>query len=68
MKKYLTNWRYYVLCALWVVCILGIFAIPGDDLPAFEWTLLLVLSKIVGIVAGYLCLTLTNYWEDNELL
>lgn len=34
MKKIVTNYRYYVMAFLGLVAMLGIFAVPADNLPA----------------------------------
>ena len=54
MKKIITNYRYYVLIVLCVVCCLGVFAVPDDELPILTWFWVLATTKAVGFGAGYL--------------
>ena len=68
MKKIITNYRYYVLFVLCVVCCLGIFAVPEDELPVITWLWVLTTTKAVGFGAGYLYAKLYNRWEANNVI
>lgn len=63
MKNILTNYRYYVLVVLATVAIIGIFAVPVDDLPFVQWLYTLVSSKVIGFGAVYIIAKLTKRWE-----
>lgn len=63
MKKILLNYRYYVLVFLAIVAILGIFAVPIDELPFTYWCYTLISSKVVGFAAAYIFVKLINRWE-----
>ena len=39
MKKIVTNYRYYIMAFLVLVAMLGIFAVPANNLPAKDWIL-----------------------------
>lgn len=68
MKKAISNYRYYVLIALGVVCFFGIFAVPDDSLPFFSWLWILVSTKIIGLCTGYLLHHLIEHWQDREAI
>lgn len=61
--KAITNYRYYALIAAYIVCFVGIFAVPQDNLSAFTWMCALVGTKTVGFAAGYLAYRLTEHWD-----
>lgn len=63
MKRTLTNYRYYVLTVILTVTIIGIFAVPNDDLPMGSWLFVLVISKAIGFAAGYAAVKLLKRWE-----
>lgn len=63
MKKILSNYRYYVLVVLATIAILGIFAVPVDDLPFAQWCYTLISSKVIGFGAGYIIAKLIKRWE-----
>ena len=65
--KALTNWRYYVLFAIAVVAVLGIFAIPNEDVSFGEWAKVMLISKSVGISAIVLFFVLVRYWDRKNL-
>lgn len=65
MKTILTNYRYYVLFALAVIAILGIFAVPIDGQPLIQWLYVLVSSKAIGFGAIYIVAKLTKRWEKK---
>lgn len=68
MKKISTNYRYYVLIVLCVVCCLGIFAEPDDELPLLSWFWVLATTKAVGFGAGYLYAKLCRHWEAKGVI
>lgn len=68
MKKIATNYRYYVLIVLCVVCCLGIFAEPDDELPLLTWLWVLASTKAVGFGAGYLYAKLCLRWGAKGLI
>lgn len=63
MKQILTNYRYYVLFVLLMVAIVGLFSEPMDDLPFSKWAWAMIVSKAIGLSAGYAAYRLTVYWE-----
>ena len=68
MKKIITNYRYYVLIVLCVVCCLGVFAVPDDELPMLTWFWVLATTKAVGFGAGYLYAKLCLRWGAKGLI
>lgn len=68
MKKIILNYRYYVLALLCVVCCLGVFAVPDDELLLLPWFCVLASTKAVGFGAGYLYAKLYNHWENNGVI
>ena len=65
--KALTNWRYYVLFAIAVIAVVGIFAIPEEDVSFGEWAKVMLISKSVGISAIVLFFVLVRYWDRKNL-
>ena len=65
--KALTNWRYYVLFAIAVIAVVGIFAIPEEDVTFGEWAKVMLISKSVGISAIVLFFVLVRYWDRKSL-
>ena len=65
--KALTNWRYYVLFAIAVVAVVGMFAIPEEDVSFGEWAKVMLISKSVGISAIVLFFILVRYWNRKNL-
>ena len=65
--KVLTNWRYYVLFAIAVVAVVGMFAIPEEDVSFGEWAKVMLISKSVGILAIVLFFILVRYWDRKSL-
>ena len=63
MKNIFRNYRYYVLFALCIICVLGVFSEPAEALSAGKWFLALVISKAVGFLAGYLLYRLYIHWD-----
>lgn len=68
MKKVISNYRYYVLTLLCVVCCLGVLAVPNDELPLFSWFWVLATTKAVGFGAGYMYAKLYSHWEAKEVI
>ena len=48
---------------LGIVCLLGIFAVPDDNLPLSDFVYILVSSKVIGIGAGWILARLVKRWE-----
>ena len=65
--KALTNWRYYVLFAIAVVAVVGMFAIPEEDISFGDWAKVMLISKSVGILAIVLFFILVRYWDRKSL-
>ena len=63
MKAILTNYRYYVLAVLLIIAVLGVFAVPADELPVANWFYTLISSKVIGFTAGYIIARLVRRWE-----
>ena len=68
MKKIITNYRYYVLIVLCVVCCLGVFAVPDDELPMLTWLWVFATTKTVGFGAGYLFAKLYRRWKAKGVI
>lgn len=62
------NWRYYFLFILGAIAFCGIFAMPNDDLGIGAWTFNLIISKLIGMTAGYFSYKLTIYWQQKGLI
>lgn len=54
MKKIVNVICYAVIAVLGIICLLGIFAVPDDNLPLSDFVYILVSSKVIGIGAGWL--------------
>ena len=65
--KSLTNWRYYVLFAIACIAVVGMFAIPEEDVSFEEWAKVMLISKSVGISAIVLFFVLVRYWDRKSL-
>ena len=65
--KALTNWRYYVLFTIAVIAVVGMFAIPEEDVSFGEWATVMLISKPVGISAIVLFFVLVRYWDRKNL-
>ena len=65
--KSLINWRYYVLFAIAVIAVVGMFAIPEEDVSFEEWAKVMLISKSVGISAIVLFFALVRYWDRKSL-
>ena len=68
MKKIITDYRYYVLIVLFVVCCLGVFAVPDDELPMLTWLWVFATTKTVGFGAGYLFVKLYSRWKAKGVI
>ncbi|WP_300897652.1 hypothetical protein [uncultured Alistipes sp.] len=64
--KALLNWRYYILMAVGLIAILGLFSVPIDDLPFGRWIAALIISKVIGLGALYLNYRMVAYWEARN--
>lgn len=65
MKKIICNYRYWALLILGVIAVLGILAVPADELPFTSWLYILVSSKLVAVAAGYIFRRLYLRWESR---
>lgn len=65
MKKIFSNYRYYILFVLGTIGMLGIIAVPADDLAFAQWLYTLLSSKIIGFGAMYLFAKLVKRWEKK---
>lgn len=63
MKKIFTNYRYYVLLVLGLIALIGIMAVPAENLPKFYWLYVLVSTKLIGFTAVYVFARLVKRWE-----
>ena len=63
MKKIVNVICYAVIAVLGIVCLLGIFAVPDDNLPLSDFVYILVSSKVIGIGAGWILARLVKRWE-----
>lgn len=66
MKTLLLNWRIYVIGILFGVAIFSLFSEPtSNSIYYFE---LLIGSKVLAVIIGYIAVKLTNYWERKGLI
>ena len=63
MKKIVNVICYAVIAVLGIVCLLGIFAVPDDNLHLSDFVYILVSSKVIGIGAGWILARLVKRWE-----
>ena len=63
MKNIVNVICYAVIAVLGIVCLLGIFAVPNDNLPLSDFAYILVSSKVIGIGAGWILARLVKRWE-----
>ena len=68
MKKILTNYRYYVLAAIFITVVISFIAIPDDSLSNGAWIFWLVLSKITTVIAAVLYVLLYCWWERRGMI
>lgn len=62
MKRMLINWRYYALISLVGVAVTGLFSMPCENLGLGAWAASFVASKVIGVVAAWICLRLMEKW------
>lgn len=65
MKKIICNYRYLVLMVLGTIAMVGTMAVPADELPITSWVYVLVSSKLIAVVAGYVFHRLYLRWEKR---
>lgn len=65
MKKIICNYRYWVMLILAVIAVLGIMAVPADEVPFTSWLYMLVSSKLIAVAAGYIFRRLYLRWESR---
>lgn len=66
MKKLLLNWRLYLIGILFCIAIFCLFSEPIST--SKYWTELLIGSKVLAVLIGYIVVKLTNYWERKGLI
>lgn len=66
MKKLLLNWRLYLIGILFCIAIFCLFSEPVSN--SKYWTELLIGSKVLAFLIGYIAVKLTNYWERKGLI
>ena len=65
MKKIICNYRYWVLLIMGTIAMLGIVAVPVDELPFLSYVYVLVSSKLIAVAAGYIFYYLYLRWEKR---
>ena len=65
MKKIICNYRYWVLMVLGTIAMVGIMAVPADELPITSRVYVLVSSKLIAVAAGYIFHRLYLRWEKR---
>lgn len=65
MKKIIRNYRYWVLLIMGTIAMLGIMAVPADELPFTSWLYMLVSSKLIAVAASYIFHRLYIRWESR---
>ena len=65
MKKIICNYRYWVLLIMGAIAVLGIVAVPVDELPCVSWVYVLLSSKLIAVAAGYIFHRLYLRWEKR---
>lgn len=65
MKAIITNYRYWVLNALALVILLGLIAVPQDNIGTWLYIAVLFGSKLIAILALTLFFILYLHWQDN---
>ena len=65
MKKIICNYRYWVLLIMGAIVMLGIAAVPVDELPFLSYVYVLVSSKLIAVAAGYIFYHLYLRWEKR---
>lgn len=63
MKKIVNVICYAVIAVLGIICLLGIFSVPDDNLPLSDFVYILVSTKVIGIGAGWILARLVKRWE-----
>lgn len=63
--KLLTNYRYWALYTLALVCLFGLMAVPNDTQPLATWCYVLISSKVVSATAGYIAYRLYRRWDKQ---
>ena len=68
MKNIICNYRYWVLLIMGAIAMLGIVAVPVDELPFLSWVYVLVSSKLIAVAAGYIFHRLYLRWKKRETI
>lgn len=64
--KALKNWRYYLLIAIALICVISALGVPSTENESFFE--ILIISKLIAIVAGSLFAALLSYFLYNDKL
>ena len=57
--KAITNYRYYLICATALICVIGIAAEPMQG----NWLAVFLFTKAIGFAAGYATYRLINHYD-----
>lgn len=68
MKKIVNIICYAVIAVLGIVCLLGIFAVPNDNLPLSDFVYILVSTKVIGVGVGWILARLIKRWESKGMI
>ena len=68
MKKIVNVVCYAVIVVLGIVCLLGIFAVPNDNLPLSDFVYILVSTKVIGVGVGWILVRLIKRWESKGMI
>ena len=66
MKAIITNYRYWVLTVLGFIIIIGLIAIPQDEIGTLTYFAILFGTKLVALIALIIYFILYIRWEDNN--
>lgn len=68
IRKIMTNWRYYVLAALALATVVGIFGEPCEHADAIIYWGNVLAVKSAGVGCLYVLARLTAIWEEEGKL
>lgn len=69
MKKdclFLKIMREFIVFALLMVTVIGIFSVPADG--CMDWFGTFLVSKAIGFATGFIMYKLVMYWSANKML
>lgn len=67
MARYLNIFRIAVIFILCTAILCGTFAIPTSENQMWLWSLSLVLSKLIALVAGFALYAVLKYWKEKNI-